>query len=80
MQKPRFRTVDRSAWVFLHTRLRPTQATTIDRRTAHRNGFLGAAALRLGVAESELPLPLVGETVARFCARYQAAKAAPAAK
>lgn len=69
MQKPRFRTADKAAWVFLHTRLRPGSAPTISRRTAYRNGFLTAASRRTNRAEKDLPLPFVGEPMSRYLAR-----------
>ena len=70
MQKPRFKTSDKAAWVFIHTRLRPpTRRETIDRRTATRCGYMLSASRMSGRAERDLPLPFVGETVSSFVAR-----------
>ena len=74
MQKPRFRTSDKAAWVFIHTRLRPSATRpTINRRTAYRCGYLTAAGNRLGIQNPEndkrLPMPYEGETVARYVSR-----------
>ena len=76
MQKPRFSTVQRSAWVFINTRLRPLPKKTIERRTALRCGYLLSASRALNVAESTLPLPFVGETVSQYVARVGAQQAA----
>ena len=70
MQKPRFKTSEKAAWVFIHTRLRPaTTKPTIDRRTAVRCGYLLTASRKLNRAEKELPLPFVGESVSTYVAR-----------
>jgi hypothetical protein len=70
MQKPRFKTSEKAAWVFIHTRLRPSATKpTIDRRTAARCGYLLAASRKLNRAEKDLPLPFVGETVSTYVAR-----------
>lgn len=75
MQKPRFKTSEKAAWVFIHTRLRPpTTRETIDRRTAVRCGYMLAASRKLGRSEKELPLPFVSESIASYIERV--AKAA----
>jgi hypothetical protein len=75
MQKPRFRTVDKSAWLFLTTQLHPLQKKKLSKRTATRCGFLSTASAALNVAESSLPTPFVGESMARYIDRMKAAKA-----
>jgi hypothetical protein len=75
MQKPRFKTTEKAAWVFIHTRLHPTSRPTIDRRTAMRCGFLTTAAQKTGRAEKELPLPFEGEPMSKYLARVTAQSA-----
>jgi hypothetical protein len=75
MQKPRFKTTEKAAWVFIHTRLHPTARPTIDRRTAVRCGYLAAASQRTGRAEKDLPLPFEGESMSKYLARLTAASA-----
>lgn len=77
MQKPKFRTVEKSAWLFVTTKLHPRQAKKIDKRTAVRSGYLASAAAVLNVAESTLPTPFVGESMSRYLERVKAS--APAA-
>lgn len=72
MQKPRFTTNQKAAWVFINTRLRPTAKKTIERRAAARCGYLLSASRVLNVPESSLPLPFVGETVAQYVTRVSA--------
>jgi hypothetical protein len=70
MQKPRFKTSEKAAWVFIHTRLRPSSTKpTMDRRTAARSGYLLAASRKLNRPEKDLPLPFVGETISTYVAR-----------
>lgn len=69
MQKPKFRTVEKSAWLFVTTRLHPTKAPTMSRRVASRCGFLSTAANRLGRPEAQLPNPFVGEAMSDYLAR-----------
>jgi hypothetical protein len=72
MQKPRFKTTEKAAWVFINTKLHPTSRPTIDRRTAMRNGFLTTASRKLNIVEKELPLPLEGEPMSKYVARVAA--------
>jgi hypothetical protein len=75
MQKPRFKTSEKAAWVFIHTKLHPTSRPTIDRRTALRCGYLTTASRKLNVSEKDLPLPFEGESISKYLAR--AAKGQP---
>jgi len=75
MQKPRFRTTQKAAWVFINTRLHPTKPATISRRTAERCGYFTAAARLLNVQEKDLPTPLAGEPMSRYLARVREKKA-----
>ena len=73
MQKPRFKTTERAAWVFIHTRLRPeAHAPSMDRRTAQRCGYLTAASRQLARPEKDLPLPRRGEPVSAYIVRISA--------
>lgn len=76
MQKPRFKTTEKAAWVFINTKLHPTARPTLDRRTAVRNGYLGTASARTGRSEKDLPLPFVGEPMSKYIARVTARPAA----
>ena len=76
MQKPRFKTSEKAAWVFIHTRLHPTRRPTVDRRTAQRCGYLTTASRALGVPEKELPLPFEGEPISRYLKRLGAQQSA----
>lgn len=73
MQKPKFRTVEKSAWIFVTTRLHPRAQRKIDKRTASRNGFLATAAALLGTAEGGLPTPFAGESMSRYLKRVKPA-------
>lgn len=72
MQKPRFKTTEKAAWVFINTKLHPAKPKTINRRTATRCGYLTTAARQLNKAEKDLPLPFVGEPVSKFIIRVRA--------
>lgn len=72
MQKPKFRTVDKSAWVYVTTRLHPTKARKMDRRTAIRCGYLATAANVLET-EANLPTPTMGEPMRQYRARAKTA-------
>jgi hypothetical protein len=69
MQKPRFKTSQKAAWVFIHTKLHPTARPTIDRRTAMRCGYLTTASRKLSVSEKDLPLPFEGESISKYLVR-----------
>ncbi len=71
MQKPRFRTADKSAWVFIHTKLHPHREPTMNRRTALRCGYLASAARVTGRAEKDLPLPFLHEPMSKYLARIK---------
>ncbi len=73
MQKPKFRTVEKSAWIFVTTRLHPRAQRKLDKRTASRCGYLTAAAAMLDRAENTLPTPYVGESMGRYLARVKSA-------
>ena len=74
MQKPKFRTVDKSAWVFVTTQLHKPAKKAMNRRTALRCGYLTAAANRLGAEDSTgLATPTMGEAMSAFIARTKAA-------
>ncbi len=75
MQKPKFRTVEKSAWVYVTTRLHSVPVRTMDRRTALRCGYLSTAANLLGVTEGDLPTPHIGETMSRFVRRVKTGRA-----
>jgi hypothetical protein len=72
MQKPKFKTTERAAWVFINTRLRPHGRPMMDRRTALRNGYFTTASRLLGVAEKELPLPFHDEAMSKYVSRIKA--------
>jgi hypothetical protein len=72
MQKPRFKTTEKAAWVFVHTRLHRSTRRTMDHRTALRCGYLATAAQRTGRSEKDLPPPLEGEPMSRYIARVTA--------
>lgn len=72
MQKPRFKTSEKAAWVFINTKLHPQQRRTIDRRTAMRNGYLTTAARQLNVSEKDLPLPFESEPISKYLERVAA--------
>jgi hypothetical protein len=74
MQKPKFRTVEKSAWIFVTTRLHPQQPKKVNKRTAARCGYLAAAAAVLNVSEASLPTPFVGESMSRFLKRVKSAR------
>lgn len=76
MQKPKFRTVEKSAWLFTTTRLHPQARKKINKRTAERCGYLSTAAAVLNVSEASLPTPFEGESMGRYLARVKAARAA----
>ena len=71
MQKPRFKTTEKAAWVFIHTKLHPQKPKTIDRRRATRCGYLLTASRLLRVPEAELPCPRVGESMSQFVQRVK---------
>lgn len=75
MQKPKFRTVDKSAWVFITTRLNTVKAVTMSRRIALRSGYLSTAAAMTGRAESDLPTPFQGEPLSKYLARVKSTAA-----
>ncbi|MFO0561919.1 MAG: hypothetical protein U0269_28155 [Polyangiales bacterium] len=75
MQKPKFKTTEKAAWVFINTRLNPISRSTMERRTAMRNGYLTTASRLLGIAEAELPLPFKDESMSKFVARVRGAVA-----
>ncbi len=75
MQKPKFKTTEKAAWVFINTRLNPIARTSMERRTAMRNGYLTTASRLLGIAEGELPLPFKDESMTKFVARIRGAVA-----
>lgn len=75
MQKPKFRTVEKSAWVFVTTKLNTPGTKTMNRRTALRCGYLTTASNLLGVAEADLPSPQRGESMGRYVQRVKAARA-----
>lgn len=73
MQKPRFKTSEKAAWVFIHTRLRPPATrASMDRRTAQRCGYMLAASRKLGRPEKDLPPPHVSESIAAYVKRMTA--------
>lgn len=76
MQKPKFRTVEKSAWIFVTTRLHPQAPRKLNKRTAARSGYLATAAAVLNVAESSLPTPFVGESMSKYLTRVRAASQA----
>ncbi|MDP3273758.1 MAG: hypothetical protein Q8Q09_01090 [Deltaproteobacteria bacterium] len=73
MQKPKFKTTERAAWLFINTRLRPTAPARMERRTATRNGYLTTASRLLGIAENELPMPYINEPISGFIKRVKSA-------
>jgi hypothetical protein len=72
MQKPKFRTVDKSAWVYVTTRLHPTKARAMNRRTAIRCGYLATAGNILET-EDKLPTPIQGEPMREYRVRAKTA-------
>lgn len=60
MQKPKFKTVEKSAWLYVTTRLHPKKTPAMSRRTAIRCGYLNTAA-NLLETEATLPTPISGE-------------------
>ena len=74
MQKPKFRTVDKSAWLFVTTRLHPAQKKKLSKRTALRCGYLGSAAAMLNVSEASLPTPFEGESMGHYLERLKSAR------
>ncbi len=76
MQKPKFRTVEKSAWIFVTTRLHPRQNKKVNKRTAERCGYLATAAAMLNVAENTLPTPFAGESMSRYLKRVRSAPTA----
>lgn len=72
MQKPKFRTVEKSAWVFITNTLHPTKARKIDRRTARRCGYLTSASALLNT-ESVLSTPHRGEPMREYRKRARSA-------
>ncbi len=76
MQKPRFRTVEKSAWVFVTTRLHPQAPTSMSRRNALRCGYLAGVAARTGIPEASLPAPQRGESMSSYLARLKPARRA----
>ena len=76
MQKPKFRTVDKSAWVFVTTQLHKPAKQSMSRRAALRCGYLAGAANRLGVEDQRsLPTPLMNEPMSDYLVRYRATHA-----
>ncbi len=73
MQKPKFRTVEKSAWIFVTTRLHPRQNTKINKRTAERCGYLATAAALLNTSEASLPTPFSGESMSKYLKRVKSA-------
>jgi hypothetical protein len=67
MQKPRFRTAEKSAWLFVTTRLHPRKTPKMNRRTAQRCGYLGTVTARTG--RENLPMPLSGEAMSTYLER-----------
>ena len=74
MQKPKFRTVDKSAWLFLTTQLHPQQPKKLNKRTAARCSYISTAAAVLNVSESTLPTPFMGESMRKYLERMKAAR------
>ena len=72
MQKPKFKTVDKSAWVYVTTRLHPKKAANMSRRAAIRCGYLATAG-NLLETEATLPTPHAGEAMSHYRARAKAA-------
>ncbi len=72
MQKPKFKTTEKAAWVFINTRLNPIKRTSMERRTATRNGYLTTASRLTGIAETDLPLPFKDESMSNFVQRVRA--------
>ncbi len=79
MQKPKFRTVEKSAWVFITNVLHPQKPRTMNRRAAVRCGYLATAAALLDTEERSLPTPFMGERISAFITRVKAARRAQAA-
>jgi hypothetical protein len=73
MQRPKFKTTEKAAWVFVNTRLKPVPRSTMERRTAMRCGYLTTASRLLGIPEAELPLPFKDEPMSKFVARVRSA-------
>lgn len=77
MQKPKFRTADKSAWVFVTTQLHKRPVKAMSRRAALRCGYLAGAANRLGVEDQRaLPTPHMDETMSAFIRRVKSASQA----
>ena len=74
MQKPKFRTVDKSAWLFVTTRLHPRPKKKLSKRTAQRCGYLTSAAAVLNVSEASLPTPFEGESMRVYLERVKSAR------
>ena len=75
MQKPKFRTADKSAWVFVTTQLHKRPVKAMSRRAALRCGYLAGAATRLGVEDARaLPTPHMDEAMSAYIARVKAAQ------
>ncbi len=75
MQKPKFRTADKSAWVFVTTQLNKRPVKAMSRRAALRCGYLAGAANRLGVEDARaLPTPHMDEPMSAYIARVKAAQ------
>lgn len=72
MQRPRFKTTEKAAWIFVHTKLRPAPPRTMDRRTALRCGYLSTASRLLNIPEKDLPRPYVGEPLSKYVKRVSA--------
>lgn len=72
MQKPKFKTVEKSAWLYVTTRLHPKKAPAMSRRTAIRCGYLTTASNLLETEET-LPTPVSGEPMRVYRARAAAA-------
>jgi hypothetical protein len=72
MQKPKFKTVEKSAWLYVTTRLHPKKAANMSRRAAIRCGYLATAG-NLLETESILPTPHAGEAMSDYRARIKSA-------
>lgn len=73
MQKPKFKTVDKSAWLYVTTRLHPKKASNMSRRAALRCGYLATAA-NLLETESILPTPHAGEPMREYRERAKSSR------
>lgn len=72
MQKPKFKTVEKSAWLYVTTRLHPKKAANMSRRAALRCGYLATAGNVLET-DAQLPTPHAGEPMRRYRVRAKAA-------